>query len=109
MQRDGELNEKIITEIISIHNSLSEDEFNKNIKAFFDKWQAEQVLEQFLRYFKKEWIVKNEGWYVGYFLEVIRDMNAQKAFHTKITSRESFKNRIDDALFLGILLLKYFI
>ena len=64
--QDRSVRKEIESDISILQLSPDENVFAMATKLFFAKWQSSNPqVSAFISYFRKEWIVENDGWYEG--------------------------------------------
>lgn len=89
--KDPKMNQQIYADILKLQLSQSQEIFSKAAILFLHEHRAE---ENFVNYFKKEWIDKRTGWYEGVSHMCPSTNNAQEATHRAIKLLWTMHNRI---------------
>ena len=76
--------------------------FNVAVEKFFEKWEDEPKVKDFLSHFKNEWLDKNNGWYEGFCDGNIPSTdNGLESLNGKIKSKNTLRERMNVGQYLG--------
>jgi len=76
--------------------------FNVAVEKFFEKWEDEPKVQDFLSHFKNEWLDKNNGWYKGFCDGNIPSTdNGLESLNGKIKSKNTLRERMNVGQYLG--------
>lgn len=103
---DKETRKLINDHIYIIHISKDEQEFIQSTSLFFKYWTAKNdaSINQFLDYFRKNWIDKNENWYEGAGLYHPSTNNGLESFNRDIKDEGIVRVRQLMGSFLDIIM-----
>ena len=90
---------EILGDIDSLHLATSPTLFNKALTAFLRKHAKE---EEFIAYFKQEWVSLNPNWYLGSAEGCPVTNNALESFNRGIKDSHTFRERLPLSRFLSV-------
>lgn len=90
---------EILDDIDSLHSATSPTLFQRALSAFLRKHANE---EQFITYFKQEWILLNPNWYLGSAEGSPSTNNALEVFNRGIKDSHTLRERLPLSRFLSV-------
>jgi hypothetical protein len=96
--------EKIKQDIYVLQLSESNEIFNCAYELFKKKWKQvkNQIVDQFMTYFDKIWILQRPGWYEGYAPGVPGTNNALESTNEKVKSQATLRTKLSLGRFLEV-------
>lgn len=89
----------LLEDIDALQSATSVEVFSAASKLFLKKWKDQKA---FVKYFKKEWLIKNPNWYLGAAPISPATNNALESFNRVIKDHNTLRERIPLARFLVV-------
>ncbi|KAL0871027.1 hypothetical protein ABMA27_004837 [Loxostege sticticalis] len=94
---DKTTQKQILADIDILHSITNQDDFDKATNFFLQKYDHER---NFIAYFKKQWLLQNQNWYLGAAPLSPSTNNALEAFNKVIKDSNTFRERLQLSRFL---------
>lgn len=93
------IHNEILSDVDYMHICTSSEMFNLAAEAFIEKWQSEN---DFVKYFKDQWLILNKNWYLGVHFGSPATNNGLESFNRIIKDEYTLRERLPLSFFLNV-------
>ena len=86
--------DEIKKDIHTLQICKERDVFKIGAELFIKKWQANENVKEFLKYFEKQWLNKNDSWYEGAAIGYPSTNNGIEATNSVLKKHYTFRERL---------------